>query len=203
MLISAPNSAGMILYSRIQNNEVLFANLRLFLYLCSQNQKITIMKEQQKVIFQSYRPAKTRWIYWLIDILKVTSYLVLPFVMINLCFGDIQIGGFYLREAIEIDFETIAGFFAFAAVLVSVWGASTTEVDKENGTITLRGILYVDAVTKNICDINKIIVRGKFIIGTNLFLEIQGKRLGISLQEYGELVDLLRKLNPQIEVEYK
>ena len=108
-----------------------------------------------------------------------------------------------MREAIEIDLETIAGFFAFAAVLVSVWGASTTEVDKENGTITLRGVLYVDAVTKNICDINKIIVRGKFIIGTNLFLEIQGKRLGISLQEYGELVDLLRKLNPQIEVEYK
>ena len=161
------------------------------------------MKEQQKVIFQSYRPVKTRWIYWVIDILKVTSFLVLPYVMINLCFGDIPVGGFYLREAIEINLETIAGFFAFAAVLVSVWGASTTEVDKENGTITLRGMLYVDAVTKNICDINKIIVRGKFIIGANLFLEIQGKRLGISLQEYGELVDLLRKLNPHIEVEYK
>ena len=161
------------------------------------------MKEQQKVIFQSYRPANSRWIYWLIDILKVTSYLVLPYVLITLCSGDIPIGGFYLREAIEIDLETIAGFFAFAAILVSTWGASTTEVDTENSTIKLRGILYMDAITKNVGDIDKIIVRGNFTIGANLFLEIQGKRLGISLQEYGELVDLLRKLNPQIEVEYK
>ena len=161
------------------------------------------MTEQQKVIFQSYRPAKSRWIYWLIDILKVTSYLVLPYVLINLCSGDIPIGGFYLREAIEIDLETIAGFFAFAAILVSTWGASTTEVDTENSTIKLRGILYMDAITKNVGDIDKIIVRGNFTIGANLFLEIQGKRLGISLQEYGELIDLLRKLNPQIEVEYK
>lgn len=161
------------------------------------------MKEQQKVIFQSYRPANSRWIYWLIDILKVTSYLVLPYVLITLCSGDIPIGGFYLREAIEIDLETIAGFFAFAAILVSTWGASTTEVDTENSTIKLRGILYMDAITKNVGDIDKIIVRGNFTIGANLFLEIQGKRLGISLQEYGELIDLLRKLNPQIEVEYK
>lgn len=161
------------------------------------------MKEQQKVIFQSYRPANSRWIYWLIDILKVTSYLVLPYVLITLCSGDIPIGGFYLREAIEIDLETIAGFFAFAAILVSTWGASTTEVDTENSTIKLRGILYMDAITKNVGDIDKIIVRGNFTISANLFLEIQGKRLGISLQEYGELVDLLRKLNPQIEVEYK
>ena len=61
----------------------------------------------------------------------------------------------------------------------------------------------MDAITKNVGDIDKIIVRGNFTIGANLFLEIQGKRLGISLQEYGELIDLLRKLNPQIEVEYK
>jgi hypothetical protein len=161
------------------------------------------MTERQKVIFQSYRPAKTRWIYWVIDILRVTSYSVLPYVLINLCFGDIPIGGFYLREAIEIDLETIAGFFAFAAVFVSVWGASTTEVDKENGTIKLRGILYMDAITKNIGDINKVIVRGNFVIGANLFVEIQGTRLGIYLKEYGELIDLLRELNPQIKIEYK
>lgn len=161
------------------------------------------MKEQQKVIFQSYRPVKTRWIYWVIDILKVTSFLVLPYVMIYLCLGGVQIGGFYLREVIEVDWETIAGFFAFAAVSVSVFGASTTEVDKDNGIIKLRGVLYMDAVTKNVCDIDKIIIKGNGVVGANLYLEVQGTRLAVFLQEYGELVDLLRKLNPQIKVEYK
>jgi hypothetical protein len=61
----------------------------------------------------------------------------------------------------------------------------------------------MDAITKNIGDINKVIVRGNFVIGANLFVEIQGTRLGIYLKEYGELIDLLRELNPQIKIEYK